>query len=95
MRTLILAFAMMASTASLAHANALSDKVQMDHPGVTGAGRTANPLARTDTGGVSDRAMRLSPGVNGSGSAINPAARPDDAGSLSEKASRDLLRRVS
>lgn len=91
MRKLILTVALLASTATFAHANALSDKVQMDNPGVTGAGRTADPLARPDTGGLSDRVMRLSPGTNGTGTTANPTARPDSGG-LSDKASRDLLR---
>jgi hypothetical protein len=94
MRKFILAAALLAATATGSYATSLSDKVQMDNPGVTGGGATANPLAKPDTGGLSDHVMRLNPGVTGVGGPANQAARPDDAGSLSAKATRDLLRRA-
>jgi hypothetical protein len=91
MNKFILAAAFVAFTGATANAAALSDKVQMDHPGVRGAGVTTSPLSKPESGGLADRAMRILPGNTGEGRTLNPTARPDQ-NSLSSKVARDLIR---
>jgi hypothetical protein len=76
--TTLAAFFLAASTTFAFADSGLSDKVMKDSPGVTGAGTTANPTAKPDSGSLSEKAMKDSPGVTGGGKTTDPTAKPDD-----------------
>ena len=88
-KTILAALALIAtaSFSSFASADDLSAKAMKDAPGVTGAGTTAAPTAKPDSGSLSEKAMKA-PGVTGDGTTADPTAKPD-SGSLSEKAMKD------
>ena len=88
MNRIVIATLILAASHSFASARDLSTKVMQDNPGVTGAGTTANPTAKPETGGLAEQAMRIAPGVTGSGATANPTAKPDAKG-LAEKAMQD------
>jgi hypothetical protein len=89
MNKLLLAAAFVAATGFSAIADdSLPAKAMKDSPGVTGAGTTADPTAKPDTGGLPDKAMKDNPGVTGGGTTATPTAKPTD-GSLSDKAMKD------
>lgn len=89
MRTSFLAAMLLAASTSLAFAGGdLAEKVMEDSPGVTGAGTTANPTAKPETGGLAEKAMKDLPGVSGVGATSNPTAKPETGG-LAEKAMKD------
>lgn len=64
MNKFILALALVAAASSNAMADDLATKAMKDSPGVTGAGTTANPTAKPDSGSLSEKAMQDQPGVN-------------------------------
>jgi hypothetical protein len=74
----------------LALAQNATEKAMQDHPGHTGAGATANPTAKPDSGSLSEKAMQDQPGVNKdkSGKTSTPNAQPDTS-SLSGKEMHD------
>ena len=85
----ILAALVLAVSGSMAMADdSLAKKAMDDAPGVTGAGATAAPTVKPETGGLAEKAMKDAPGVSGAGNTSTPTAKPD-SGSLSEKAMKD------
>lgn len=93
MKTQILAALLLALTSSVALAENITEKAMRDHPGNTGAGSTANPTAKPDSGSLSEKAMQDQPGVNSdkSGRTGSPTAKAED-GSLTSKAMKDQLK---
>lgn len=85
--SLITALALGLST-TVAFADDLATKEMKDNPGVQGAGTTANPTAKPETGGLAEKAMKDAPGVSGGGSTAKPTAKPETGG-LAEKAMQD------
>lgn len=64
MRTHVLAAILLAASSStVLAAGDLASKVMSDTPGVTSAGKTANPTAKPETGGLAEKAMKDHPGV--------------------------------
>jgi hypothetical protein len=92
MKTRILAALVIAASATLAFAEDgnVTTKAMKDLPGNTGAGTTANPTAKPDSGSLSEKQMQDQPGVNSdkSGKTANPTAKVED-GSLSAKEMKD------
>ncbi len=89
MKAIQLAAVILAASTTFAFAGGdLTEKAMQDNPGVTGAGSTANPTAKPETGGLAEKAMKDAPGVSGSGSTANPTSKPDDK-SLTGKAMKD------
>ena len=64
MKTHILAAIIFAASSSLAIAQNATEKAMKDHPGHTGAGTTANPTAKPNSGSLSEKQMQDQPGVN-------------------------------
>lgn len=87
-RITLVALLVMASTGITYAGGDLAEKEMKDSPGVTGAGVTANPTAKPETGGLAEKAMQDAPGVTGDGTTANPTAKPDNK-SLSGKAMQD------
>jgi hypothetical protein len=89
LKTHMLAALILAASGSMAFADdSLPKKAMDDAPGVTGAGTTATPTAKPDSGSLAEKAMKDAPGVTGAGTTSAPTAKPD-SGSLSEKAMKD------
>ena len=85
-KVILSAIALFAST-SLAFAaedSNLTTKAMKDLPGNNGAGTTANPTAKPNSGSLSEKQMQDQPGVNSdtTGRTATPNAKPSD-GSLS------------
>lgn len=93
MKTQILAAVLLALTSSVALAQNATEKAMKDLPGNNGAGSTASPTAKPDSGSLSEKAMQEQPGVNSdkSGSTTSPTVKSDD-GSLSGKQMKDQLK---
>jgi hypothetical protein len=77
------AIALFAST-SLAFAaedSNLTTKAMKDLPGNNGAGTTANPTAKPNSGSLSEKQMQEQPGVNSdkTGTTAMPNAKPSDS----------------
>ena len=85
MKTPFLAVMLLALSTSFAFAEDgnLTTKAMKDLPGNNGAGTTANPTAKPDSGSLSEKQMQLQPGVNSdkTGTTATPNAKPED-GSL-------------
>ena len=64
MNKFILALALLAAASTNSMADDLSTKAMKDAPGVTGAGKTAAPTVKPDSGSLSEKAMQDQPGVN-------------------------------
>src|SRR5690349_17147343 len=79
-----MALALSASVAFAAEDSNLTTKAMKDLPGNNGAGSTANPTAKPNSGSLSEKQMQGQPGVNSdtSGKTATPNAKPSD-GSLS------------
>ena len=79
-----MALALSASVAFAAEDSNLTTKAMKDLPGNNGAGATANPTAKPNSGSLSEKQMQEQPGVNSdtSGKTATPNAKPSD-GSLS------------
>jgi hypothetical protein len=92
MKTQLLAAIALILVPAAVHAEDISGKAMHDHPGVTGAGSTANPTAKPNSGSLSEKAMQAQPGVNnGGGNTVNPTAKAED-GNLTTKAMKDQLK---
>lgn len=90
MKPHILAALIFAASSSLAIAQNATEKAMKDHPGHTGAGSTATPTAKPDSGTLSEKQMQNQPGVNSdkTGKTSSPNAQPD-INSLSGKVMQD------
>ena len=79
-----MALALSASVAFAAEDSNLTTKAMKDLPGNNGAGSTANPTAKPNSGSLSEKQMQGQPGVNSdtTGKTAMPNAKPSD-GSLS------------
>lgn len=93
MKAHILAVALLGLASSVASADDLSTKAMKDHPGESGAGTTANPTAKPNSGSLSEKQMQEQPGVNtdSSGKTSAPTAKGDE-NSLSGKVMKDQLK---
>ena len=82
-KVILSAIALFAST-SLAFAaedSNLTTKAMKDLPGNNGAGTTANPTAKPNSGSLSEKQMQEQPGVNSdkTGTTAMPNAKPSDS----------------
>ena len=84
-KVILSAIALFASTsfAFAAEDSNLTTKAMKDLPGNNGAGTTANPTAKPNSGSLSEKQMQGQPGVNSdtTGTTAMPNAKPSD-GSL-------------
>lgn len=93
MKSIVIALVMVA-TSSFAYAENITEKAMQDHPGHVGAGSTADPTAKPNSGSLSEKSMQIQPGVNTdrTSTTSEPTAQPDSS-SLSGKAMRDITAR--
>jgi len=75
------ALALSASVAFAAEDSNLTTKAMKDLPGNNGAGATANPTAKPNSGSLSEAQMQRQPGVNSdkTGKTSTPNAKPADS----------------
>jgi hypothetical protein len=82
-KVILSAIALFASTslASAAEDSNLTTKAMKDLPGNNGAGTTANPTAKPNSGSLSEKQMQEQPGVNSdkTGTTAMPNAKPSDS----------------